>query len=162
MVLDMARPAKRAARAMRTRCAILPRSSTASGRASRISRAALLAGLAMSNTKTALAHSLSYPITLDHGVPHGLACSFSLPLVMRAAIGQDTDCDAALARIFGSDLEAGAMRLANFLVSLEVSTSPLDYGVEEAEWREIAKDAFAGARGRNYIGSQERFTALAS
>jgi alcohol dehydrogenase class IV len=28
---------------------------------------------------TALAHSLSYDITLRHGTPHGIACSFSLP-----------------------------------------------------------------------------------
>ena len=48
--------------------------------------AALMAGLAFSNTKTALAHSLSYDITLQHGVPHGLACSFSLPLVLAGTV----------------------------------------------------------------------------
>ncbi len=52
----------------------------------RIARAATFAGLAFSNTKTALAHSISYPITLRHGTPHGIACSFSLPMVMRSVI----------------------------------------------------------------------------
>jgi phosphonate metabolism-associated iron-containing alcohol dehydrogenase len=51
-----------------------------------MAEAALMAGLAFSNTKTALAHSLSYDITLQHGVPHGLACSFSLPLVLEMAL----------------------------------------------------------------------------
>jgi len=41
----------------------------------RMAQAALFAGLAFSNTKTALAHSISYPITLDYGVPHGIAWS---------------------------------------------------------------------------------------
>lgn len=44
--------------------------------------ASLLAGLAISVTRTALAHSISYPITAHYGVPHGLACGFPLPQVM--------------------------------------------------------------------------------
>lgn len=40
--------------------------------------AAFLSGLAISETKTALAHAMSYPITLEFNVPHGLACSFTL------------------------------------------------------------------------------------
>lgn len=126
----------------------------------RVARAALMAGLAFSNTKTALAHALSYPITLDHGVPHGIACSFSLPLVMRAAIGVDADCDVALQTIFGPDLEAGAERLAEFLAGLGVSVDPADHGVAEPEWREIVEGAFAGARGQNYIGTRERIERL--
>ncbi|WNK00306.1 phosphonoacetaldehyde reductase [Thalassospiraceae bacterium LMO-JJ14] len=40
---------------------------------------ATLAGMAMSVTQTAACHSISYPFTAVHGVPHGLACSFTLP-----------------------------------------------------------------------------------
>jgi alcohol dehydrogenase len=40
--------------------------------------AALLAGLAISTTRTALAHSISYPLTARFGLRHGLACSFTL------------------------------------------------------------------------------------
>ncbi len=126
---------------------------------SRVARAALLAGLAFSNTKTALAHSLSYPITLRHGVPHGVACSFSLPMVMRGAIGANRACDQALREIFGPDLEAGAERLAVLLTELGVSPDPGDYGIGDAAWRNIVQDAFAGARGKNYIGTPERFQA---
>src|SRR5215475_2071244 len=43
---------------------------------SQMAMAAMFAGLAFSNTKTAVSHSLSYPITLKHGVQHGIACSF--------------------------------------------------------------------------------------
>ena len=45
--------------------------------------AALLAGLASSGTRTALAHSISYPLTSELGVPHGLACSLTLAELLR-------------------------------------------------------------------------------
>lgn len=125
---------------------------------SQVARAAMMAGLAFSNTKTALAHSLSYPITLHHGVPHGIACSFSLPMVMRSAIGNDPDCDAALRRIFGDDLEAGIARLAEILADLGVSARAADHGVKAEEWDALVDDAFAGERGQNFIGSRGRFS----
>ncbi|NNE83166.1 MAG: iron-containing alcohol dehydrogenase, partial [Alphaproteobacteria bacterium] len=45
--------------------------------------ASLLAGLAMGTTQTALAHSISYPFTSMLGLPHGFACSFTLPEIAR-------------------------------------------------------------------------------
>ncbi len=45
----------------------------------RLQEGALLGGLAISCTATALAHSISYPLTSTFGMPHGLACSFTLP-----------------------------------------------------------------------------------
>ena len=41
--------------------------------------AATIAGLAMGTTQTALAHAISYQFTSQYGMPHGLACSFTLP-----------------------------------------------------------------------------------
>jgi len=43
--------------------------------------ASLLAGLAISHTRTALCHSISYPLTAHLGVAHGYACTFTLPEV---------------------------------------------------------------------------------
>eukprot|EP00659_Diplonema_papillatum_P014512 gene14512-22213_t len=65
---------------------------------SRMALAALKAGLAFSNTKTALAHSISYEMTLHHGLPHGIACSFTLPLVLGLAWGHDAARDRTLQR----------------------------------------------------------------
>lgn len=45
--------------------------------------AACLAGLAIAQTRTALAHAISYPLTAKHGMPHGLACSFTLAAILR-------------------------------------------------------------------------------
>ena len=49
----------------------------------------LLAGLAISQTKTGLCHSMSYPITAHFGVPHGLACAFTMPAVLRHNLHAD-------------------------------------------------------------------------
>lgn len=45
-------------------------------------QASLLAGLAISQTRTAIAHSISYPLTSYFNVPHGIACSFTLPALI--------------------------------------------------------------------------------
>ena len=118
-----------------------------------MSLAAVLAGLAFSNTKTALAHSISYPISLKHGVAHGIACSFPLPLVLRRAIGVDPDCDNTLRAIFGEDLAIGADNLERFLTDLGVSTQPDDYGLSEVEFSEYLKVAQQGERGKNFIAA---------
>ena len=122
---------------------------------SRVARASLFAGLAFSNTKTALAHSVSYPITLKYKIPHGLACSFSLPMVLASVIGEDKDCDASLRRIFGDDLNLAVRDLDHFINSLGVSTRASSYGVQKDEWKALLAEALAGERGKNFIGSHE-------
>lgn len=49
---------------------------------SHMMEASLLAGMAISHTRTAIAHSISYPITARFGLPHGFACSFTLPAIL--------------------------------------------------------------------------------
>lgn len=46
-----------------------------------LAEASLLAGLAISETRTSICHAFSYPLTLHFGVPHGLACAFSMSAV---------------------------------------------------------------------------------
>ncbi len=122
----------------------------------RMAQAATMAGLAFSNTRTALAHSLSYPVTLHHGIPHGIACSFTLPGVMRSGIGANAACDDALRRVFGEDLEAGVQRLADFLTDLGVAADYGGLGIRDNEWRSWIDDAIDGERGQNFIGPRER------
>lgn len=44
----------------------------------KLSMGSLLAGLAISQTRTSICHSISYPLTLKYGIEHGIACSFSM------------------------------------------------------------------------------------
>jgi len=49
--------------------------------------ASTYAGRAIAISRTALAHSISYPLTLTYGVPHGLACSFTLDEIFSLVLG---------------------------------------------------------------------------
>jgi phosphonate metabolism-associated iron-containing alcohol dehydrogenase len=124
------------------------------GLRARMALAALEAGLAFSNTKTALAHSISYEMTLRFGLPHGIACSFTLPMVLARATGVDRGRDAVLASIFGVDLAGAPERLAQFLQSVGVATDFAAYGVAPEDAKGIVAHALAGARGLNFIAAQ--------
>lgn len=121
-----------------------------------MSRASLMAGLAFSNTRTALAHSISYEMTLKHGLPHGLACSFTLPLVWKLAHGANARRDAVLERVFGAGVAAPWEQLEDFMHRVGVKTGFSDYGVDAAEARGMIEFALAGARGRNFVNGAPR------
>lgn len=118
----------------------------------RMALAALKAGMAFSNTKTALAHSVSYEMTLRHGLPHGIACSFTLPLVLRLATGHSPERDRVLAQALGAPLAQAPERLAGFIEQLGVKTRFSDYGVDVQEARGMLERAQQGARGMNFLG----------
>lgn len=63
----------------------------------RMAEASLLAGLAISHTRTALCHSISYPLTAHFGIPHGLACAFTMPAVCELNVAADDGRFARLA-----------------------------------------------------------------
>ncbi|KAB2919440.1 MAG: phosphonoacetaldehyde reductase [Dechloromonas sp.] len=67
----------------------------------KLMEASLLAGLAISHTRTALCHSMSYPITARFGLSHGLACGFTLPAVLRYNSESDDGRLRELARRLG-------------------------------------------------------------
>ena len=122
---------------------------------SRMALAALTAGLAFSNTRTALAHSISYDMTMHHGLPHGIACSFTLPLVLGRALGADPGRDAVLAQVFDVPLAQAPGFLTTFLEQLGVSTRFESYGVSTAESRKMITAALDGVRGKNFIGAAQ-------
>jgi len=78
-------------------------------------QASFLAGLAISQTRTALAHSISYPLTTDFGLPHGIACSFTLPALLRFNLAVD---DGRLAKLAKSISYSSPLALANELTEL--------------------------------------------
>lgn len=69
-----------------------------SSAAARMQYASLLAGLAISQTRTALCHAISYPLSAWLGLPHGLACAFSLLSVWEFNLAADDGRLQALAQ----------------------------------------------------------------
>lgn len=94
----------------------------------KIMLAALQAGLAFSNTQTALAHALSYYITIHKGVPHGIACSFTLPDIIDSVIGINPDVDSAIYSICG---ELSSKKLRVFFKKIKISTCMNDYDINK-------------------------------
>lgn len=97
--------------------------------------ASICAGLAFSNTQTALAHALSYPLTMRFGTPHGLACSFSLPLLLEC-LPRTSEAYALLSPF--------KPRLLQIFDKLEISILPKDYGLNN----EIIDEIFSALNSR--------------
>ena len=119
--------------------------------------ASLSAGLAFSSTKTAIAHNLSYPITLGWGVPHGIACSFTLPTILKSVIGIGGFREESLKEIFGDNLTKAADNLKIYLERFNIGTTFLELGIPHEKSEKIIDEAFLGERGLNFIGSKENF-----
>jgi alcohol dehydrogenase class IV len=49
----------------------------------RMLKAAHYSGKAINITKTSICHAISYPLTLHYQIPHGIACSHTLPYFMK-------------------------------------------------------------------------------
>lgn len=99
-----------------------------------VMKACMYAGLAFSNTQTAIAHGMSYYITANKGIDHGIACSFTLPMFIDSVIGKYKFIDDALIEIFG---ELSGKKLREVLLKLDISDKFIDYGIDEKELEEL-------------------------
>jgi phosphonate metabolism-associated iron-containing alcohol dehydrogenase len=109
-------------------------------------RASLVSGLAFSNTRTALAHSISYPLTARHGLPHGLACALPLPHLLRLYLRQLSEIG-----VSRPDLPFGPEDLADFIEALGVSLSLRDHGVPDSDLDVLVSQSFTPGRADNFI-----------
>ena len=97
---------------------------------SNIMKACMYAGFAFSNTQTSIAHAISYYITANKGIDHGIACSFTLPKLIDNVLGEYNFVDDALMEIFG---ELSSNKLRILLKKLNVSTEFESYGIDRKE-----------------------------
>ena len=88
-----------------------------------LQKAAVLAGLAIGVTQSALAHSISYPFTSRCGVPHGLACSFTLAQVARYNLEEGSTRLIPIANGLGCKLENIPERIEEWFKTLGVGSS---------------------------------------
>ena len=99
-----------------------------------------LTGIQMSNIGNTCIHPLSYPVTVDYGVPHGLACAVFLPAVIRfnaPAIGERF---ADLLRLLNlSDIEAFARRVEQLMEKLGALRRLRDVGVKAEALPDMVK-----------------------
>lgn len=117
--------------------------------------ASLNAGYAFSNTKTSIAHNISYAVTLERGIPHGIACAFTLPVILQSFAHSDGAIAEDLRMVFGDDLVSASKMLGAWIASLGISLLPQDYGYGALAWENLVLEAFVGERGQNFSGDRE-------
>ncbi|THF80785.1 phosphonoacetaldehyde reductase [Cohnella fermenti] len=110
--------------------------------------ASMQAALAFSNTQTSIAHAMSYYMTLERGIPHGIASSFTLPAIADAVKGRSEEVDNDLLDIFG---EAPSNVLRGMLNEIGVSHRYGDYGIDEEDWNKIEESLSLTNRTQNSI-----------
>lgn len=116
----------------------------------RLQHASVLAGMAISGARTALAHSMSYPLTGELGVPHGLACSLALPEVLEFNAAAAENATRPIARALGARSAAEARwRLAEFLDAIGVGAMLRPYLEGRAAIRLKAALIHPGRAGNN-------------
>lgn len=104
-----------------------------------------MAGIAFSNTRTTACHSISYPMTMMFGVPHGFACILTLNEVAKRNKLVVPKINDMLEEVFG-DSENG---LANWLKDVSEGIQELTlsgFGIDEKEIPRIAAAAFTAGR----------------
>jgi alcohol dehydrogenase len=94
--------------------------------------ATLISGLAMGTTQTALAHSISYPFTAHYGMPHGLACSFTLPEVVRYNLDGNDARFRLIAGAIGCNTSEIADRLDGWFRMLNIANYVAKYVTADA------------------------------
>ncbi|MEE9465342.1 MAG: phosphonoacetaldehyde reductase [Candidatus Neomarinimicrobiota bacterium] len=114
-------------------------------------KAANIAGLAFSQTKTAAAHSISYPLSLHYSIPHGIAASMTvLPLL---EINQDhirAALDAIMKRLGLDDLEQLRGRIRD-IPGGYLKYRLREWGVAKTDLDTLAEESFASPRMANNI-----------
>ena len=115
---------------------------------SNMMKACMYAGFAISNTQTAIAHGMSYYITTHKGIDHGIACSFTLPMLVDNVIGEYKFIDNALKEIFG---ELSSSKLRNLLKELDVSTEFSSYGIDDKELKKLKESLSNNPRAANSL-----------
>ena len=106
---------------------------------------AFFAGLAFSNTRTTACHSISYPLTLLYGIPHGYAVALTLGEVLKRNKDYIEDYDLFMDAWKANSIDDIDCWINN--VSKDIQTLKLSaFDVKEDEIGDIIKLTFTGGR----------------
>ena len=109
----------------------------------KLCRGSLLAGLAFSQTRTTACHSISYPLSFLHGVPHGFAAAMTLAAVAEINKEKTANYD-ELEAVFApyGGLQKWMDAVCTGTVELRLHT----FGISEGDIENIVRYAFTAGR----------------
>lgn len=118
-----------------------------------MAKASLLAGKAFSQTKTATAHAISYPLTLFHGISHGIACGITLGEIFDL-IYLENRSDlwpilALMQKYFGEQGMSFQECFTRFLERCNIPTQLQNYGVKKEDLQKVVDNSFHSGRSDN-------------
>ncbi len=109
-------------------------------------------GVCISVTRTALAHSMSYPLTSALGVPHGLACGFTLPALLAYNAKHDDGRLQMAAQMIGcGEISGLSRRLEELFNVIGVRELLKKYGLEAKDALALAEQMFTPERSGNNL-----------
>lgn len=113
------------------------------GTRERLCQASVLAGLAFAKTRTTACHSISYPLTMFHGIPHGIAASITLDAVGQRNSGYFPN-DKRLYNLFRPYGGIGDWidQTCAGIVDMRLSA----FGVKHDDLMNVVNNAFTGGR----------------
>jgi len=115
--------------------------------------ASILAGKCISHTQTSLCHSISYPLTAKLGMPHGLACAFAVPEVLKL-YGQNFEVIHQLSGDLGVvNATELAKLVASFYDKLEVAQHVLRFVKDRDQVMALNSEMIYAGRIENFAES---------
>ena len=114
-----------------------------------MAKGSMMAGMAFSNTRTTAGHSISYPLTMHHGLPHGVAVSMLIAPVLELNAAAVKDMDALLKALGAEKMEDVRPRIENILREAGHSTHLKDWGVTEADLPILVSQSITKGRADN-------------
>lgn len=125
-----------------------------------MARGSMLAGLAFSNTKTTACHSISYPLTMHYGIPHGAAVSMLLAPVFRLNAPGVEGVDALLSALGAADGAGLERRIRDILRRSGQAATLKEWGAQREELPRLAELGITRGRADNNPVSIEPDTIL--
>jgi alcohol dehydrogenase class IV len=113
-------------------------------------KASTTAGLAFSNTTTAAAHSISYPLTIHYGIPHGIASSISLIPLLEI---NGEKIQSSLEQIYEKNnlTYEKLVKLLKIIPENVISYRLKDWGIPKNKLDKLSKESFTKGRMDNNI-----------
>lgn len=114
-----------------------------------MARGSMLAGLAFSNTKTTACHSISYPLTMHYGIPHGAAVSMLLGPVFRLNAPAVAEREPLLNALGVSDAKMLEEKVRDILRRSGLPATLEEWGVKREELPRLAQLGITKGRADN-------------
>ncbi len=105
-----------------------------------LSLASIFAGLAFATTGTTICHSISYPITYDTDLPHGMACALSIGPTFDLLMEKNVEDIQKISEAFDSTPSSFTKDLKEFMRSVEAPTTLEEAGFKGGSERIMGTD----------------------